>query len=155
MWWALRATLCSLSHCAVQSVVCRQDSTLKPLVIPLYQYVILCPIVCFEGFVSLQIWRGCSFVVKCGNSRKSIHPPLWQTCKVLRPWALFRETTVLISSNYQDIVIKVEAENYQLINELLPAVWFPMSMTVIFFFGATKVRPSSSPSITKPENTQM
>ena len=39
-------------------------------------------------------WR--SFVVKCGNSRKSAHPPLWQTCKVLRPWALFRETTVLV-----------------------------------------------------------
>ena len=28
------------------------------------------------------------------KSRKSAHPPLWQTCKVLRPWALFRETTV-------------------------------------------------------------
>ena len=28
-------------------------------------------------------------MVKCGNSRKSAHPPLWQTCKVLCPWALF------------------------------------------------------------------
>ena len=37
--------------------------------------------------------------VKCGNIRKSAHPPLWQTCKVLRPWALFRETTVLWISN--------------------------------------------------------
>ena len=33
-------------------------------------------------------------MVKCGNSQKSTHPPLWQTCKVLRPWALFCETTV-------------------------------------------------------------
>ena len=34
-------------------------------------------------------------MVKCGNSRKSAHSPLWQTCKVLHPWALFRETTVM------------------------------------------------------------
>ena len=47
MQWALRATLCSLSHHAVWSVVCCQDSTLKPLVISLY--VILCAIICFEG----------------------------------------------------------------------------------------------------------
>ena len=36
----------------------------------------------------------CSFMVKCGNSQKGAHPPLCQTCKVLHPWALFRETTV-------------------------------------------------------------
>ena len=35
-------------------------------------------------------------MVKCGNTRKSAHPPLWQTCKVLHPWALFRKTTVLV-----------------------------------------------------------
>ena len=33
MRWASRATLCSPSHRAVRSVVCRQDSTSKPLVI--------------------------------------------------------------------------------------------------------------------------
>ena len=38
-----------------------------------------------------------TFVVKCGNSQKSAHPPLWQACKVLRPWALFRETTVIMA----------------------------------------------------------
>ena len=33
---------------------------------------------------------------QCGNTRKSTHIPLWQTCKVLHPWVLFRETTVSI-----------------------------------------------------------
>ena len=33
-------------------------------------------------------------MVKCGNSRKSTHLPLWQTCKVLLLWALFWETKV-------------------------------------------------------------
>ena len=28
-------------------------------------------------------------MVKCGNSRKGAYPPLWQTCNVLCPWALF------------------------------------------------------------------
>ena len=40
-------TVCSPSHREAQSSVCCQDSTLKPLVIPLY--VILCPVICFEG----------------------------------------------------------------------------------------------------------
>ena len=31
--------------------------------------------------------------------RKSAHPPLWQTCKVLHPWALFHETTVCVLPN--------------------------------------------------------
>ena len=47
---ALRAIPCSRSHGAVQSVVCRQDLTLKPLVVPLYG--IVCPIICFEGIES-------------------------------------------------------------------------------------------------------
>ena len=34
---------------------------------------------------------GRTFVVKCET-----HPPLWQTCKVLCTWALFRETTVYV-----------------------------------------------------------
>ena len=36
------------------------------------------------------------FVVKCWNAQKSTHP-VWQTCKVLCPWELFRETMVLAS----------------------------------------------------------
>ena len=36
MRWAPQPTLCWLSYRAVRSVVCRQDSTLKLLVIPLY-----------------------------------------------------------------------------------------------------------------------
>ena len=43
-------TMLTVRH-AVQSVVCCQDSTLKPLVIPFY--MILCAIICFEGFESL------------------------------------------------------------------------------------------------------
>ena len=34
----------------------------------------------------LQTQRGRSFVVKCGNTQKSAHPPIWPTCKVLRPF---------------------------------------------------------------------
>ena len=46
MRWAPRATLCSPSHRAVQSVVSgHQDSTSKPLVIPLY-------IICMQLFAS-------------------------------------------------------------------------------------------------------
>ena len=33
------------------SVVCHQDLTLKPLVALLY--VVVCPVICFEGFESL------------------------------------------------------------------------------------------------------
>ena len=51
-----------------------------------------------EGVESLETWRGCSFVVKCGNTWKSAHP-LWQTCKVLCPWALIGETTVQAESD--------------------------------------------------------
>ena len=36
--------------------------------------VVLCPIICFEGFKSLSTSPGCSFVVNCGNCRKSAHP---------------------------------------------------------------------------------
>ena len=34
-------------------------------------------------------------MIKCGNTQKSAHPPLCQTCKVLHPWALFCETMVI------------------------------------------------------------
>ena len=43
------------------------------------------------------MYYGRPFVVKFGNARKSAHPPLWRTCKVLHPWALFREITVYCS----------------------------------------------------------
>ena len=78
----------------VQSVVCCQDSTLKPLVVPLY--VIICPIICFEGIKFPWTWHG--LMVKCGNTDKTTHPALWLTCKVLCPWALFLETTVVVQS---------------------------------------------------------
>ena len=38
--------------------------------------------------------HGHSSVVKYGTTVKSAHLPLWQTCNVLCPWVLFRETTV-------------------------------------------------------------
>ena len=47
-------TMSSWWHGAVQSVVCRQNVTLKPMAVPLY--VIVHPITCFE---SLQTWHGC------------------------------------------------------------------------------------------------
>ena len=40
------------------------------------------------------------FVVKCGNIRKSTHPPLWWTCNVLRWWVLLRETMIFIYTMY-------------------------------------------------------
>ena len=52
-------------------------------------------VVCY--FVSSRASSCCKHdmgMVKSRNSRKSTHPPLWQTWKVLRPWALFRETMV-------------------------------------------------------------
>ena len=90
MWctsWAIR---CSRWHCAVQSVVCHQDSTLKLLVAPLHITVQL--------FASRAVSH-CehdmgTLVVKCGTTQKSTHHRLWQTCKVFYSWALFCETTV-------------------------------------------------------------
>ena len=78
---------------AVQSVVCHEDSTSKLLMVLLS--IIICPVICFEGIKSLLTWHGCSFVIKCRNTQKTTHSPLWQTCNVLRPWVLFCETAVL------------------------------------------------------------
>ena len=50
-WVRTPTTLTTTSHRAIQSVVCCQDSTSK---IPLY--VILCPIICFEGFAVNMMW---------------------------------------------------------------------------------------------------
>ena len=59
--------------------MCRQDSTSKPLVIPLY--IILCPVQLFASRASRASSR-CKHDVGalswlCGNSRKSAHPPLF------------------------------------------------------------------------------
>ena len=48
---------------------------------------------------ALRVLSGCkqdghSFVATCGNTQKSVHPPLCQTCKVLCSWVLFCETEV-------------------------------------------------------------
>jgi len=32
--------------------------------------------------------------IKSRNTQKSAQPPFWQTCNVLHPWTLFRETAV-------------------------------------------------------------
>ena len=34
--------------------------------------------------------QGRSYIAKYETNVKNAHPPLWQTCKVLCPWALFR-----------------------------------------------------------------
>jgi hypothetical protein len=41
--------------------------------------------------------------------------------------------------------------SYQLINELLPAEWFPIMRTEIFFLGASSDRPKLSAIFTIPE----
>ena len=51
-------------------------------------YVIVCLAICLEGIELLQTWHGHSFVVKCGNTRKSAYHRLWQACKVFRSWML-------------------------------------------------------------------
>ena len=43
-----------------------------------------------------KTWHGRSFIVKCGNTQKSSHPPLWQTWNELHPRALIHETMVYV-----------------------------------------------------------
>ena len=79
------------SHGAVQSVVCHPDLTLKPLVAPLY-------IIVFQLF-ALRVLSHCKHEMATLswlmlNTQKSTHPLLWRTCEVLRPWAVFHESTV-------------------------------------------------------------
>ena len=80
----LTVTWCH-SECCVPS-----GFALKLLVFLLYIIIIIC----FEGIKLLETWHGRSCMVKCQNTQKSTHPPVWQTCKVLCPWVLFHETTV-------------------------------------------------------------
>ena len=89
MWCASWATPHSQLHGAIQRVACRQDSTLKPLVVPLHVFI------CASKASSCckhDMGIGYSFMVKFGNIQKSAHP---QTCKVLRPWAFVHKTMVL------------------------------------------------------------
>ena len=39
---------------------------------------------------------------------------------------------------------------YQLINELFPAEWFPINMTVIFFLGGSRVTPTDWATVIRP-----
>ena len=67
--------------------MCCQDSTSNLLVIPLYVIFSL-------QLFALRASSCCKHDGALFRGRKSAHPPLWQTCMVLRPWVLFRETTV-------------------------------------------------------------
>lgn len=40
---------------------------------------------------------------------------------------------------------------YQLMKELFPAEWFPISITVIFFLGANSFKPRDSATVINPE----
>jgi len=39
---------------------------------------------------------------------------------------------------------------YQLINELFPAEWFPINITVIFFLGGSRVTPTDWATVISP-----
>ncbi len=51
----------------------------------------------------------------------------------------------------KDVEIPIFLSSHQLMNELFPAEWFPMSMMVIFFLGANSFRPSSAAAPTRLE----
>ena len=72
---------------------------------------------CFEGIESPKKGYGCSFVIKCLNTQKSTHPPVWQACKVLCPWALFHKTTVVTSEviRYPDPQVFILMDSFNLI----------------------------------------
>ena len=60
-------------------------------------------------------------------------------CFFSKPWLIF-----VPPKDYLDI--------YQLIKELFPAEWFPISITVIFFLGASRDIPTVSAIYTRPRN---
>ena len=72
---------------AIQRVVCYHDLTSKPWTVSLC--VIVCPIKHDMGPEWGQ--NGPTFVVTC--EALEWVPTLWQTCKVFRPWAIFRKIT--------------------------------------------------------------
>ena len=92
MWCTPRATPCLQWYGAVQSVVCGQGSTLKLL-------VVLSTLLLVQLFAAWGHWVAVNmtWVHFRAKHSKEYPPPLWQTCKVLRPWALFHETAVLAS----------------------------------------------------------
>ena len=85
----------------------------------LRDYLFHCMLFCVQLFALRALSRckhdvGALFVVKCGNSRKSTHPLLWQTCKVLRPWVLFQETTANVNKPPEtnlSITVRPAADN--------------------------------------------
>lgn len=44
----------------------------------------------------------------------------------------------------------VQYNNYQLIKELFPAEWLPISITVIFFLGGSNLTPTDSATVINP-----
>lgn len=53
------------------------------------------------------------------------------------------------------IFMIMELMTYQLMKELLPAEWFPISKTVIFFRGANKSMFNSEANFTKPKKRKI
>ena len=80
-------------HFAVQSVVCSQIVNFQGL-------RLLCMLSLSNTSANLWATSHCkqTRVVKCRNTWKNAHHFLWQACKMLCPWVLFRETTVYIYS---------------------------------------------------------
>ncbi len=63
----------------------------------------------------------------------------WQHCNTLT-------CRTNISSKKRQLLLN----SYQLMKELFPAEWFPISITVIFFLGASKEIPTLSAMSTRP-----
>ena len=70
-------------------------------------------------------------MVQCRSTWKSTNPPLWRTCKVLRPWVFFHETTVtpnpIGKTTYSGSNVKVEdgwsGSIYVVFQELQYDIW--------------------------------
>ena len=108
------ATLCSWWHGAVQSVVCHQDSTSKPLVVLLS--VTACPITCFEGIESLinMTWRqdGRTFVVECETLERAPTPLFGilvrcsaHGCFFARLWYLYTEGSLTKRTSWKPFLV--------------------------------------------------
>ena len=76
-------------------------------------------------------------MVKCRSTRKSAHIPLWWTCKVLHPWALFHETTVqslkrALANNIITIKINLVTTNHSMLASLSASRLQVLSHITIF-----------------------
>ena len=89
--WAIP---CSWWDDAVQSVLCHQDSTSNLVVVPLY--VTACPIICFKASSHCKCDIDALLWLNAETLERVPTPPFCPTCKMLRPWVLFCETTVYI-----------------------------------------------------------